>query len=370
MNDLALRDAERRSIGPAGHAAVPERQDPRLPVMRVATRHLAADQQFDHWRHAAVPYLDTIRPYVPAGAGFEASGAALRAGSFMFYTAHLPPYGYGRSMAGIRRDSLDHWILALCRNGSQVQSDGDRAVDMQPGTPHLFSMARPFEAERSGGPRVDWHSVFIARDAMPELEAALAAAEFGAVRSPFTPLLTSFLATLPEMIDAMTVEDLPHLAATTRALVAAVFARTGRDHPVMPQVAALQLTRIKRLVRENIGAATLGPARLCRLAGMSRSQLYRLFEPLGGVASHIQRERLAFAHRLLADPAERRDVARIAEAAGFFDPSSFSRAFRREFGLSPRDLRQDALAGGSALAMPISRPASGARTLLAELRRL
>jgi AraC-like DNA-binding protein len=241
---------------------------------------------------------------------------------------------------------------------------------MQPGTPHLFSMTRPFEAERGGGPRVDWHSVFIARDALPELEAAFSAAEFGPVRSPFAPLLTNFLATLPEMIDAMSLEDLPHLAATTRALVAAVFSRAGGEHPVMPQVAALQLARVKRLVRENIGAATLGPARLCRLAGMSRSQLYRLFEPLGGVARHIQRERLALAHRLLCDPAERRDVAQIAEAAGFFDPSSFSRAFRREFGMAPRDLRQEAMAGRGAVAAPVSRPVSGARSLLAELRRL
>jgi AraC-like DNA-binding protein len=109
----------------------------------------------------------------------------------------------------------------------------------------------------------------------------------------------------------------------------------------------LELARLRRLILDNLGAATLTPGRLAGMAGMSRSQLYRLFEPMGGVARFIQRERLRRVQRRLADPRERRSIATLAEDVGFFDPSSFSRAFRREFGCTPREGRAEALAAGA-----------------------
>ena len=133
----------------------------------------------------------------------------------------------------------------------------------------------------------------------------------------------------------------------------------------------LQLARIKRLIRSNLASATLGPARLCALGGLSRSALYRLFEPLGGVARCIQRERLLAAYRALTDPSDRRSIARLAEEVGFFEPSSFSRAFRGEFGTAPRELRAAALAGAAALPPPaFAADARGAPSVSHILRRL
>jgi AraC-like DNA-binding protein len=78
---------------------------------------------------------------------------------------------------------------------------------------------------------------------------------------------------------------------------------------------------------------------------MSRSNLYRLFENTGGVARYIQRERLVEAHAVLSDPATAKSISAIAEDLCFADASSFSRAFKREFGLSPGEVRAAAVAG-------------------------
>jgi AraC-like DNA-binding protein len=341
-------------------STVSARSGPRLPGAEGAERRCAAAaiqplvvstsglpprHQFEAWRDLCVPYLDTGRPRAVDAAGFEARGTALPFGSFMHYHATLPPYDYSRSQARIRRDSLDHWIIAVCRRGTQRQRSGDAEITFRPGVPYVLTMAHAFEAVREGA-EIEWDSLFVARDAVPELEPMLSAALYAPLDGPTGRLLAAFLGSLREVADELKASDLPHLDAVAKSvLAAAVNGCRDRVEGARPQMEHLHLARIKRLIRSNLAAATLGPARLCALGGLSRSALYRLFEPFGGVARYIQHERLLAAYRALTDPADRRSIAQMAEAVGFFEPSSFSRAFRAEFGVAPRELRAAALAG-------------------------
>jgi AraC-like DNA-binding protein len=59
----------------------------------------------------------------------------------------------------------------------------------------------------------------------------------------------------------------------------------------------------------------------------------------------IQRERLVEAHAVLTDPTTTKSITAIAEDLCFADASSFSRTFKREFGHSPSEVREAALAG-------------------------
>jgi AraC-like DNA-binding protein len=103
---------------------------------------------------------------------------------------------------------------------------------------------------------------------------------------------------------------------------------------------------VRAIIRQNIGSPSLDPRKVCRLAAMSRSQLYRLFERHGGVARYVQAMRLRVVHAMLADPsASRLSIAAIAEHMGFHDASAFSRMFRREFGYTPREARAATLDG-------------------------
>jgi AraC-like DNA-binding protein len=330
----------RKGIAPPTH----DGGDTVRPLV-LTTRGVAKQQQFEVWRDLSVPYLDIGRPLRSAEHGFEARGTALRLGSMMYYHAVLPPYDYSRSQARIRRDSLDHWIIGMCRRGTQRQRSGEFDLAFGTGIPYVLTMARPFEAQRAGA-EVEWASLFIARDTAPEFEALLEAALYRPLNGPAGRLLASFIETLQEVAHDLRAIDLAHLETAAGALLAAALdANRDRIEAGRPQIEHLQLTRIRRLIRANLGAATLGPARLCTMGGVSRSVLYRLFEPLGGVARYIQRERLAAAHRLLTDVHERRGIAQMAEAVGFFEPSSFSRAFRAAFGVTPRELRAATLAG-------------------------
>ena len=111
------------------------------------------------------------------------------------------------------------------------------------------------------------------------------------------------------------------------------------------QLCLTLMERVRRSVRANLRSPSLDPNQLCREAAISRTQLYRMLEGEGGVAHYIQRQRLSEGFAQLSDISNVLPVSRIAEMLCFADASSFSRAFRREFGMSPSDVRAASLAG-------------------------
>jgi AraC-like DNA-binding protein len=191
------------------------------------------------------------------------------------------------------------------------------------------------------------------------------------LNTPEGRLLAEHLRLLSAELPRMSASEAERMAEATQAMIALALAPGARaEQPVSGPVAAAQIMRLRALIRANLGSATFGPARLCRLAGISRSQLYRLFEVHGGVALCIQRERLAAAHRALSNPSDQRSISEIGESVGLFDPSSFSRMFRRSYGVSPRELRLSTSAGTRAAGSHVPAAAWQAGNFPALLRML
>ena len=209
---------------------------------------------------------------------------------------------------------------------------------------------------------INWLCLFLPREAFPQLGPMIDAACHRPLDGGMGTLLGAYLHALGEGLPAMAEAELPMLVSATRAMVAACLAPSGQTREVAE--AQLERTRMeaaRRAIRRNLRSPTLTPQRLCRMVGMSRSQLYRLFEPHGGVAGYIQSERLREAHRALSDPGNGRGIREVAEDLGFFDHSTFSRAFRREFGRTPSEARLAALTGtGGAPIRAVPGPLGGA----------
>lgn len=102
------------------------------------------------------------------------------------------------------------------------------------------------------------------------------------------------------------------------------------------------LARITRAVRaiDDDPAAELTLDTLAKRAGLSRYHFLRTFEQLTAMTPHqyVRRARLRLAAVRLAAAPER--IVDIALDCGFGDISNFNRAFRGEFGVSPRALRR------------------------------
>jgi AraC-like DNA-binding protein len=114
----------------------------------------------------------------------------------------------------------------------------------------------------------------------------------------------------------------------------------------------------------------LSPESLPRQFKMSRATLYRLFEDEGGVAAYILGRRLDRCRALLAaDVTGQQTIGEIAFGHGFASDAHFSRAFRRRFGMAPRDARGTHLLQSAALSSDVRANVQTISDWIATLRR-
>jgi AraC-like DNA-binding protein len=222
-------------------------------------------------------------------------------------------------------------------------------------------------SERSG----DRIQLYLARDAFREIAPLLDGTRGTAIDTPEGRLLSDYMLMLERNIPQLTAKDAPTLAGAIEAMLSACLAPSAdRLSAARGHVDLTLMERVRRAVARNLRSPTLGPDRLCREAAMSRSQLYRLLEGEGGVAHYIQRRRLSESFSLLCDVSNNLSIGKVAEMLCFADGSSFSRAFRREFGMSPSDVRSRSLVTGPQTLAPKNVEVAGVHSFSEYLRRL
>ncbi|MBE7188967.1 helix-turn-helix domain-containing protein [Jatrophihabitans endophyticus] len=126
-----------------------------------------------------------------------------------------------------------------------------------------------------------------------------------------------------------------YLAALAALLLRTAVAREAPDLAAVEQVRQ----RTDAIIYEQATDANLTPATIAAQLNISLRQLYRAFNGLESPAARIRRRRLERAAEILASRGGPGHVERVAAECGFSSAEYFSRAFRREFGLSPRAYR-------------------------------
>ncbi|PRD40354.1 hypothetical protein C5748_27485, partial [Phyllobacterium phragmitis] len=113
-------------------------------------------------------------------------------------------------------------------------------------------------------------------------------------------------------------------------------------------ITAIQFDRVRRFIAENLKSPDLTPDTICARLGLSRRNLYYLFEKHGGVATFIKNRRLAACQHALTKSSERELISSIAYEYGFTNPSAFSRQFQARYGFSPSEVRSAYVNGPNA----------------------
>jgi len=251
---------------------------------------------------------------------------------------------YDRTPAHVARGAMDHFQITLCVEGEMRFSSGRREVTMGPGAICLIDMAQPNRTVlRGGGSRTRLMAIILQRAMLaPRLaHPDSATATLLPSNHPHTRLLASHYTalTLPPEPEAGSAE------ATIEAIADIVAAAAGGTADIAAGVERaerhLYLAMIKRRIADNLETDALTADELCRHFQISRATLYRLFEADGGLSHYVREQRLNLAFRQLISPsAEDTRLIDLAVGMRFSSDSTFIRAFRRKFGLTPGELRE------------------------------
>ena len=102
------------------------------------------------------------------------------------------------------------------------------------------------------------------------------------------------------------------------------------------------VTRLREVIRDNMGDSDFSVERIGEEIGLSRVQLYRKVKALTGQTpvELLRRARLERGRRLIEKT--EKSVSEIAYEVGFTSPSYFNKCFKDEFGISPGAMREKA----------------------------
>ena len=328
-----------------------------VPRHAFTTADVVPELQAEAWQ-SIVPFF-SIEPRRSRELGYLGRITAWNLGSLVLARATSQASVFTRDDRLLRADGFDHWTLLAPSSGTIV---ADAAVAGAGGC-----QARALHSvDHGSNSDIDVLFLVVPRDLCHPHASELDRLHGANLPAGPGRLLVDYLRSLYRQLPLLDLDQLPMLVDATRNMVIACAAPSRNAmEQAMPAIQATQMERAKQFIRDNLLQASLDTRELCRYLGMSRSSLYRLFEPLGGVARYIRSARLLDAHRALSTASDTRPVYAIARERGFDDPSEFSRAFKHQFGYSPTEARSEWVPAPH----PHKAPA-GAASSLAEVIRL
>jgi AraC-like DNA-binding protein len=242
-----------------------------------------------------------------------------------------------RTAQMLAREGTDQILVVCYRSGSWTMESGGRTQRVEAGELGFVDLSKEVIIEAAA---VENSSLAISRRKLEALVPFLNDAHcFVRPNGPLPHLLVSVMDHVRAHGASMPLADSRAIADTIIQLSASCLEPLAHRRGA-GGATAVPLVAIKAGIEQKLLDPHLSPKSLLEEFGMTRSTLYRLFEPLGGVTAYITERRLHYALRILADPLQsRRRISQLAFDLGFSHASAFTRAFKDLFGLSPKDAR-------------------------------
>jgi AraC-like DNA-binding protein len=295
-----------------------------------------------HVSQSFVPLeVETDRP-----GSFRAELRAKRIDRLSMFDIRVSPHAVVRTPEHVARSGRDYYKLSMqLRGRSLLLQDGKEAL-LSPGDIAIYDTTRPYTLVSDDQMRqIVLMFPRAAIDLSTEDLAELTATRLPADRT-ISQVVSPFLLRMATNFESLQGLSALRLAHTTIDLVTTLFASeldVGLASSLEPR--RRLLSQIKNFIEANLDDDTLSPHQVAAAHYISVRQLHQIFQSEGRtVSTWIRRRRLEQCRRMLGDPVHAaRSVSEIGARWGLPDAPHFSRVFKAEYGVSPRQFRGQAL---------------------------
>lgn len=309
-----------------------------VPSLQFDSDALAPADRFEVWRTAVAPIHDTFPGADRSDTSFSVrstvwnlSGVVLAHGSYSAMKAE-------RSAALARRTGGSYRLSLIFSGASWRLSQGDNRLILRPGDLSVANLEGPSGQETLA--TSEMATLYLSQSAVDAFAPQAAGIDMLCLQGPLAVLLRDHLIGLVGALRGGCIPDetAPNLAqASTQLFAAALAGSVPPDGEGRGVVEDALRRRMIGFIEKRLLDPALNQDLLCRTFHMSRATLYRLFQPLGGVAAFVRERRLARVHSALLDPTHQHHLGRLAETYGFASAAQMGRAYKSRYGMSPRD---------------------------------
>ena len=310
-----------------------------LPTHSIVPQPEEIAANLKEWRDSVATLFDIELLEEP----FSASMKGYSLSSLLCGTTRATAQRFIRDRDVIRRSGIDHLLVQVYSEGGFEGTADGRPIVVGPGDVCIFDLSRPFETEAStfvnANLVVPRHLLGIlpGDDKLHGLMVPAA--------SSIGRLLGHHLTGLADICADAQDSDCEKIVAATLALLSVLVTNVDLA-PAPGRVPSSEslFGRLCEYIDEHLGESDLTVPRLCSHFGLSRASLYRIFDPMGGVTTHIRNRRLARAFTALISPhAASERISKVAARCGFDNEDTFARAFKARYEVGPMQLRQRGL---------------------------
>lgn len=301
-------------------------------------------KQFDYWREFVI---DAHMHWTIQPVKCDCFPAFVRQGRCDgFRVTHLTAPQGGvvgtRGRREIAQDDESFYNLIYVAEGSICLVSGNQEVPLSPGTFTLWDTTRPMTFVTGEGlrqitfcvPQAQLHRVLPGAD---DFVGRRVTADVGVAR-----LLADHLLSLDACFGELPQSGARGVIDATTELLASTLAASMWP---MEKRATVLLRQVQTYIGQHLEDPDLTTERIAHENEISERHLQRLFAQAGATPSRwLRRQRLERCrHDLLANRTADLNITDIAFRWGFRDSGTFSKIFKREYGLRPSDLRARAL---------------------------
>lgn len=299
---------------------------------------LCPEAQFENWRLATASIFNARPLLEDYKTSFRGELETYNLERFLIGTSRSSPLTTCRDEILVGAVGVDHLLFQLYLSGEAEFDAEGRAGRVGPGDLVCFDLSRRHRATLT-----DVHAVslVVPRSLILLPPRALDIAHGATIpgESGLGALLSHQIIGLGDCVPRLARSEVGPAATLVEAIINVALSNCGRAQIEDRSVPfALSLQAVRAYIDDHICEPALTPEMISRQLGISRSALYRIFEPLGGISDYIRDRRLDRAALHLASVGLGRGaVSRLSFAVGFASEATFSRAFRGRYGLSPRE---------------------------------